>query len=483
MTVKSPPEHPQPHPAEHWKDEYFKKVFQIKSVTSLLNRYGSSIELENLYGAFLLTMMGQFVISDACYYVPSTISDVMTPALVYGRRKNDKLPNLEIDSDFFRDISSNRLPRTLTSLPPEVVNKESILSLLATYHVVAPLFLQEKLVGILFLGKKISAEAYTQTDLEVLFALCSVSAATFSNALLYENAKHSAREIQRLYDIRSEVISRITHEFRTPLTVIRGGIEMLAADEKYKNICEIFTDSQIRLEDLINSLLSLSDSSSGSDTTTVLLDPIKILHEIVHKYSRSSTSNKIQFVLKQTSGGPHPGLRISDNDLRVILNALVENAVKFSPEGSLIGIEIGKSFEKPQIGKDGLQLPEWRRQTEKSIEEYDVSLPRDHLTSTPTAQKRNDLDTVSKHANPLEYLVIRISDNGIGIPETDIPVVAEPFRQASNSPDVGIKGTGLGLALVHKTVTKYGGYLCCKSEEDVGTTFSVFLPAETSASY
>ena len=63
----------------------------------------------------------------------------------------------------------------------------------------------------------------------------------------------------------------------------------------------------------------------------------------------------------------------------------------------------------------------------------------------------------------------------------DLLSVAEPFRQASNSPDLGVEGTGLGLALVHKIVTRHGGCLCCKSAEGQGTTFSVFLPVEMDA--
>jgi signal transduction histidine kinase len=77
-----------------------------------------------------------------------------------------------------------------------------------------------------------------------------------------------------------------------------------------------------------------------------------------------------------------------------------------------------------------------------------------------------------------QYLVIRISDDGIGIPEQDLMSVTEPFRQASNSPDLGVKGKGLGLALVHKVVSYHGGHLCCKTAEGSGATFSVYLPIE-----
>ena len=75
-----------------------------------------------------------------------------------------------------------------------------------------------------------------------------------------------------------------------------------------------------------------------------------------------------------------------------------------------------------------------------------------------------------------ERLIIRVSDTGIGIPEDDILLITEPFRLASNSPNLGVKGRGLGLAMVQKLVKEVGGCVCCKSEEGVGTAFSLFFP-------
>jgi signal transduction histidine kinase len=126
---------------------------------------------------------------------------------------------------------------------------------------------------------------------------------------------------------------------------------------------------------------------------------------------------------------------------------------------------VDRLADTPDVHRDGLQLPDWREQTEDLINEYQsLDVPR---SSGPA---------VERDATTRDYLVIRISDNGIGIPEEDLITVAEPFRQASNSPDLGIKGKGLGLALAHKTISRFGGYLCCKSTEGSGAKFSVFLP-------
>jgi signal transduction histidine kinase len=82
-----------------------------------------------------------------------------------------------------------------------------------------------------------------------------------------------------------------------------------------------------------------------------------------------------------------------------------------------------------------------------------------------------DTDTLAS------WLTIQVSDRGIGIPAAEIVTIAEPFRQASNCPQRGVKGKGLGLALVHKIAFQNGGRVYCRSVENEGSTFTVLLPA------
>jgi len=83
-----------------------------------------------------------------------------------------------------------------------------------------------------------------------------------------------------------------------------------------------------------------------------------------------------------------------------------------------------------------------------------------------------DTDTESNQ----RFVVFNITDGGIGIPAEDITSLTEPFQQASNSPDLKVKGKGLGLSVTQKLVSRYGGQIFCKSEEKQGTTFTIFLP-------
>jgi signal transduction histidine kinase len=456
--------------AAYWKEQYEKQRFLVNSITSLLNRYGSSIELGQLYSTFLLTLMGQFVASDASYYSFSSGDRSLLPTLAYGRLKPVELPPVLLTSDQVDLLHDDPSPTLVENLPPDVAKAPGMKFVSSNYKVFAPLFLKGKLLGVLFLGDRVSGQKYKPTDLKVMQSLCSVSATTFNNAVLYENAKHSAREIQRLFEIRNEVISRISHEFRTPLTIIKAGIEIMEKNGDHTELGKLFAESETRLENLINSLLSLSQDGAGGDVSEVSIDPLAVLHDSIHRYSGAAGTKKIPFNLVQNAGVSPPVLHMKETDLRTILDALLENAIKFSPVGAPITIEIESLSDPPNVERDGERLPDWKAQTEDLIREYSGQKP-DGLPLLHSAE-RPSLDAGG------EYLVIRVSDNGIGIPEEDLMSVAEPFRQASNSPDLGVKGRGLGLALVHKVVSCHGGFLCCKSTEGEGTVFSVYLPIE-----
>jgi len=481
MTVKSKTGKKNTVSSKDWKTRYEKQKFIVNSMTSLLNRYGSSIEPEQLYSAFLLTLMGQFVVTDSCYYCYDPKSGCLEPAISFGRlRPSDLLP-LHITPDTDRALKGERGPASFDDFPADAASKDGVRILASYYRIISPLHLKEQIVGVLFLGEKVSKAPFTDADMDVLSALCAVSATTFNNAILSENAKHSVLEIQKLYDVRYEVINRITHEFRTPLTIMKAGVEMLADANPESELLQIFLDSENRLEDLINSLLSLSQKTEPGTPEIKLSDPVTLLHDSVHRSSELAKSKNIHFKLRQSYDLRHPQVRIRDNDLQTALDALLENSIKFSPSGSTIRIDIELAADEPNIDRDGLQLPDWRKQTESEIREYLVSSPDELSVQLTEARQDGNGVGMMKQSDNNGYFVIRISDDGIGIPNRDLLSVAEPFRQASNSPDLGVKGTGLGLALVHKIVTRHGGHLCCRSTEGCGTTFSVFLPVETEA--
>jgi signal transduction histidine kinase len=79
------------------------------------------------------------------------------------------------------------------------------------------------------------------------------------------------------------------------------------------------------------------------------------------------------------------------------------------------------------------------------------------------------------------WAIVAIRDSGIGIPDSEINSIFEPFRRASNTAEGSISGTGLGLASARQIIEQHGGSIIVESQEHVGSTFTVRLPLDNDA--
>jgi len=464
---------------DFWKARYQRQKLLIASITSLLNKYGTSLDTEHLHSAFLLTLMGHYVVSDACYYTSSADGSELFPALAYGRAGLDQLPFIPSASPIIREVEHDHTPRLVTSLPLSVLRGPLGTTLSTNYAVLAPLRIKTRLVGLLLLGKKVSGQAYGDLDFEVLYALCAASATTFNNANLYHNARLSAREVERLYEVRSEVISRVSHEFRTPLTGIRATVELMKAGKKSPAHYDILLGSVNRLEELINSLLELGrDRLEEASNAIAAYDPVTVAQESITRYTNSARRRDIGFVFSQDVADRLPSPRLSPENFLFVLDALLDNAVKFSPDKSRVEISFAQGDGVATPEREGLRLPDWLESTRALLDAYSGAARGVELDDSIVSLIESGDEAEPAVRPARRYLVVRVADAGIGIPEAEISEISEPFRQASNSPDVGVKGRGLGLAVVQKIVASSGGSVFCRSGDGNGTTMTLFLPAD-----
>jgi signal transduction histidine kinase/DNA-binding response OmpR family regulator len=259
-----------------------------------------------------------------------------------------------------------------------------------------------------------------------------------------ENQSGKLKEMDR---IKSRFFANISHEFRTPLTLIMGPLEQIRAgyrDKELEKKVNLALHHSLRLLGLINQLLDLSKLESGKmQLKASQQDIIPFLKGIV----RSFDSLVVQKKLKLTFQAKDKSVRLyfDPEKLEKIICNLVSNAVKFTPAGGKITVA--------------------------------TSIPQTNVLQGPGAVSQTSPRPPEAKA---EYLEIAVRDTGIGITHSQLPHIFDRFYQVESSFSHEHKqdGTGIGLALVKELVTLHHGHIDIKSSEGKisGTEFIIRLP-------
>ncbi|MEB3311984.1 MAG: ATP-binding protein [Snowella sp.] len=244
-----------------------------------------------------------------------------------------------------------------------------------------------------------------------------------------EQTLHLALEKEReLNSLRSQFLTMISHEFRTPLTVIGSSIglinnygDRLKAEQKEKYINNIQKSVQ-QITHLLDDIVTISQTEMNEmQCNPVVGDIVAFCKDLVKEIQQLNVGYHLDCVwnLGEINTPQSYFVAFDTRLLRQILVNLLNNAIKYSPDNPVIRFEI-----------------------------------------TAKAQA----------------LIFEISDRGIGIPEEEQGSIFETFYRASN---VGhIAGIGLGLAITQRCVNLYGGEISLQSRVNEGTTIRVCLPAK-----
>jgi signal transduction histidine kinase/DNA-binding response OmpR family regulator/ligand-binding sensor domain-containing protein len=246
-------------------------------------------------------------------------------------------------------------------------------------------------------------------------------------ALEYEHSQ----KLQDIDRMKSRFFANISHEFRTPLTLILGPIEKLLSkvvDTETQNELSIMQRNAKCLQRLINQLLDLSKLEAGG--MTIQANEINIV-ELVYGYVQSfeSLAERKGIELNFRAEEENISAFVDRDKIEKILNNLLSNALKFTNEGGLVEVAVGSS--------NG---------------------------TTKTYSVYSDL------------IIIKVSDTGIGIPPSRIEKIFDRFYQIDDSQKREHEGTGIGLALTKELVELHHGQIMVKSEVGKGTIFSISLP-------
>jgi signal transduction histidine kinase len=412
----------------------------------LFRTLGSALQVDRVANIGLLTLTGQLLIKCAAYF-GRTDTHYRLVSTVGVRDPN--LVQLEFPANC---AEASHVFRTRSVLPiPDVASHPSLITLREHgFRSLFPLTDGEEPLGIIALGEKIVPGTLTAEDLQILDAFGVVIAVSLKNSAAYELMEQSRNQLQRLNELKHEFLSHVSHEFRTPLTILKSTIEMVEVDPE---VHEMQRSAVARFEHLINSVLMLNEvNASGMQLE------LRTLHvrELVQEHLGPMVERHGCFELHDEL----PDCRVTLDLFKIgtALGSLLDNAVKFGAG--------------TQSGEVSLYLSTRARvMAARSTAGHRVrNLEAGYLRVQPPPDP-NAADT---------DLVIEVKDKGIGIPPEEMEAIFQPFTQAINSPTRGVKGAGLGLAMARHIVDAHGGELFCRSAVERGTVFYLVIPLRRS---
>ncbi|MFC7366336.1 MULTISPECIES: cell wall metabolism sensor histidine kinase WalK [Bhargavaea] len=235
---------------------------------------------------------------------------------------------------------------------------------------------------------------------------------------------HDITEQEKIEMERREFVSNVSHELRTPLTSMRSYLEALAdgawKDEEiapsFLHVTQTETERMIRL---VTDLLQLSRMDSREyELNTDIVDFVKFFHRIIDRFELMK-SKDVQFIRLIPPGPLYTELDM--DKMTQVIDNIISNALKYSPDGGNV--------------------------------RFTVQAEDDHIK-------------------------VAVSDEGMGIPETNVKRIFERFYRADKARSRAMGGTGLGLAIAKEMIGAHGGHIWAESEEGKGTTIFFTLPFE-----
>lgn len=422
--------------------EHADRMDQLVSLTETLNRPMQVEELYPLIGQSALTLSGADRVAIALRNPDDTFTFVWSKGVSQAYLKAvlsllDKLPGARL----------LKVPTPILITDVEMQPKDTVLYRLAKaegYRALA-------IWPLVYEGRTTAAVAcyydqprhWDEDEQEVMLTFARQAAIVLENTRLYATLREANEQLQEALQAKDEMIQNVSHELRTPLSLIMGYVELLQAEtlgpltpEQERAIAVLDTQST-RLKFMIERLLTLQAFRRDA----LRKEPFDLrqwLTRHVHSWAARAAAAGVELALDLPPD--LPPIVADPTLLSHVINNLLDNAIKFSPNG-------GRVTVRARANPDGKP------------------------SSTYGPPK-------TSYAQASPFIIISVTDEGIGIPPDKLNRVFERFYQVDRGLTRRFGGMGIGLALCQKIVEAHDGRIWAESEgEGRGSTFYVLLPA------
>jgi signal transduction histidine kinase/DNA-binding response OmpR family regulator len=297
----------------------------------------------------------------------------------------------------------------------------------------APLISKNGLLGVMVVARIGDQPPFERLDFDFFTALAAQAVIAIENARLYDSERQQTLQLsqalarqQELDRLKNAFIQNVSHELRTPLAIIRGYAELMMGGDLgelspvQQESVEVMTRRTRMLSKMLDDLLTILAAETHK-LEKELLDPARMVELAVTDFQ--APAKQAGLSLTATIDPDVPKVYADAVHLRRVLDNLLGNALKFTPEGGRISISVNHHEDE---------------------------------------------------------VILIVADTGIGIPPEHLDRIFQRFYQVDGSPKRRFGGVGLGLALVKEIVESHNGAVSVTSEVGQGTTFRITLPAAAS---
>ncbi|MDF2210276.1 response regulator [Arthrospira platensis NCB002] len=283
---------------------------------------------------------------------------------------------------------------------------------------VVPLLLDGDIIGSISLRQNHQVRHWQPSEIDMVLLVAAQAALAVQQARLYQKTRQQAERLLEADRLKTEFFQNVSHEFRTPLTLMIGPLETVVNQQQDLSLdqAKIALRNSRRLLRLVNQLLDLQRFDAGRMQPSFRpCDLVEFCQQTVESFKSYCDRKQINLVTNLQSC---PQLYLDLERFDKVLYNLLSNAMKFTPTDGTITVSL---------------QPEGN------------------------------------------YCRLMVKDTGIGIKQEQLPHLFERFRQAEGSANRSFEGSGLGLALVKELVELHHGRITVESEYGQGTTFTVWL--------
>ena len=408
--------------AERLRDELGHRVDVLETANRCARALGSSLELDEAFGAFIRELRGLVPFERTAIVLVD--GDSATTMATAGRGAEEVfLPgsSAPIEGSVLERVIEDGAILVRRDLGDRLYPAdEKLLALGLRSELVTPLLAGARPIGMLSLSRE-TVDAFSEDEIELVALLGRLVATAVQNIRAYEAERRRVEELGRLSQLRADFVSLVSHELRSPMAAVIGAARtledrwrMLTAAQR-ESFLALIGDETSRLAELVGDVLDTSRIEAG--TFSYRFEDVD-LGRVVDEAVDSAVLAQQDVRVVASVRGALPTIRGDRARLRQVLGNLIENAVKYSPEGGEVRVSAAAS---------------------------------------------NGAVTIA------------VRDTGPGIPREQQARIFEKFGRADV--EGGSKpGTGLGLFIARSIAEAHGGSLDVSSGAGAGSTFTLKLP-------